>query len=161
MRILSGRVNESACARVNVARTGTIRPVTTAFPSGPKPGGRPPHSRPDQRQALVPLNTLTLAEKYHTMTRTTTILAALLTLGTALPATAGAPDTPGEKGRIVNRDKAHWQNQPGAGKNAWGETVSGVATSQEGGNNETSLGNFLSAVTAGPNASGDNGKGND
>ena len=89
-----------------------------------------------------------------------TLIAAAL-LGLASPALAGAPDNPGEQGAKVNADKAHWQGQPGAGPNAWGETVSGVATRQEGGNNETSLGNFLSFMSGGPNPFNDNGKGND
>lgn len=90
-----------------------------------------------------------------------TILITAALLGAATPAFAGAPDNPGEKGQKVNDDKAHWQGQPGAEPNAWGETVSGVATDQEGGNNETNLGSFLSFMAGGPNPFNDNGQGND
>lgn len=95
-----------------------------------------------------------------TLNLKTTLIAAAL-LGVASPTFAGAPDNPGEKGQKVNEDKAHWQGQPGADSNAWGQTVSDVATSQEGGNNETNLGGFLSYMAGGPNPFSDNGKGND
>lgn len=79
---------------------------------------------------------------------------------TPMSALAGQPGTPGQQGEIVNRDKAHWQNAMGE-ENAWGQTVSGVATDQEGGNNETSLGNYLSYMAGGPNPFSDQGAGND
>ena len=95
------------------------------------------------------------------MTKLKTTLIAAALLGVASPALAGSPDNPGEQGEKVNTDKAGWQNQPGAGPNAWGQTVSRVATEQDGGNNETSLGNFLNYMSGGPNPFNDNGKGND
>ncbi len=90
----------------------------------------------------------------------TTALIAIAALFLPLAAQAGAPDNPGEKGKIVNRDKDYWQDRKGK-PNGWGETVSDVATSQDGGNNETNLGGFLSSRSGGPNPSNDNGSGND
>jgi len=91
----------------------------------------------------------------------TRISGLIATLALMLPmmAEAGSPDNPGEKGEIVNRDKAYWQDHKG--KNGWGNTVSDVATLQEGGNKETSLGAFLSFMGGGPNPFNDRGKGND
>ena len=84
---------------------------------------------------------------------------AALALVLPMTAQAGAPNNPGEKGEIVNRDKSYWQDRKG--NNGWGDTVSDVATSQEGGNKDTSLGAFLSFMAGGPNPFNDNGKGND
>ena len=100
----------------------------------------------------------TTRQGMHMKTR---IIGMFATLALVLPMTAqaGAPDNPGEKGEIVNRDKAYWQDRQG--KAGWGDTVSDVATSQEGGNKDTSLGAFLSFMAGGPNPFNDNGNGNE
>lgn len=85
-------------------------------------------------------------------------LIAAVSLMLPFVAQAGSPDNPGEKGEIVNRDKAYWQGHKG--KDGWGDTVSDVATSQEGGNKDTSLGAFLSFMAGGPNPFNDRGNGN-
>ena len=87
-------------------------------------------------------------------------LIAIVALFLPLAAQAGAPDNPGEKGKMVNRDKDYWQDRRG-NANAWGDIVSDVAISQDGGNNETNLGGFLSSGAGGPNPANDNGSGND
>ncbi len=87
-----------------------------------------------------------------------TSLTLAATLLATLPATAGAPDDPGEKGALVNERKDVWQGYRGT--NGWGSRVSEIARNS-GGNSDTNLGSYLSESTDGPNPASDNGKGND
>lgn len=87
-----------------------------------------------------------------------TLIAAAL-LGVASPTVAGSPDSPGEQGEIVNDSKQYWQDKTGA-KNAFGQTVSGVAKG-ENPKEDRKLGVYLNFMAGGPNPFSDNGKGND
>lgn len=92
------------------------------------------------------------------MTKIATSLIACLALAAALPAAAGAPDTPGARGAMVNDGKTYWQDKTGE-KNAWGKTVSGVAKG-ENPKEDRKLGVYLGDMIGGPNPLSDNGRGN-
>lgn len=88
----------------------------------------------------------------------TALILPIIAMTTLQPAAAGSPENPGEKGQLVNHDKAEWQNAKGD-KNAWGETVSGVAKGDNP-NEDRSLGKYLDFMAGGPNPFNDNGGGN-
>ncbi len=77
----------------------------------------------------------------------------------AVPALAGAPDTPGERGDLVNKSREHWQNATGD-KSGWGQRVSDKANGTVA-NPDGNLGGYLDRVSDGPNPDNDNGGGND
>ena len=89
---------------------------------------------------------------------TLTTLTLIAAMCAALPAVAGQPDNPGEKGQLVNERKDVWQER--RGQNGWGSRVSEIAKANKG-NSDTNLGSYLSDETSGPNPGSDNGSGND
>ena len=71
------------------------------------------------------------------------------------PVFAGAPDTPGERGNLVNDSREHWQNANGD-KRAWGQRVSDKANGTVA-NPDGNLGGYLDRMSEGPNPDNDNG----
>lgn len=77
--------------------------------------------------------------------RSLTTIMAIAMFGAA-PALAGAPETPGEKGQLVQKERLYAQR---SSKNGWGQIVAEVA---RGDNRyeDRKLGEYLDDNTAGP-----------
>ena len=74
---------------------------------------------------------------------------------TVSAAQAGSPDSPGERGQIIDQQKTLQQTNAGAA-NGWGQTVQDRAKNGSS-SGAINLGDFLRMLAGGPNPYSDNG----